>query len=207
MSEKKADFWKIIFTGGIAAILPGVALVINSLTEYKKVQPPEESREEQRSKYSFWCDPYHAIDGKTLPTTLITTDKVDIPFFTWEDKSFGDKWSPVERCQAVARRLQVFNEKHGDFFKYITGGSLNNYPVFCISKTKNNSDNCNEDNLLITLKKGEDKSKVIREIIAFQTEAIRVKRGNSSNSEIILDIEQYIKEAPRVQSKKRVISH
>jgi len=61
--------------------------------------------------------------------------------------------------------------------------------------------------LLITLKKGEDKSKVLREIIAFQTEAIRVKRGNSSNSEIILDIEQYIKEAPRIQSKKRVISH
>jgi hypothetical protein len=61
--------------------------------------------------------------------------------------------------------------------------------------------------LLITLKKGEDKSKVLKEIIAFPTQAIRVKRGNSGNSEIILDIEQYIKEAPRIQSKKRVISH
>jgi len=195
-----------MLTGGIAAILPGVALVINSVTEYKKVQPPKEGREQQRSKYSFWCDPYHSIDGKTLPTTLITTDKVDIPFFTWEDKSFGDKWTPVERCQAVARRLQVFNDKHGDFFKYITGGSLNNYQVFCISKTENNSNDCNEDNLLITLKKGEDKSKVLKEIIAFQTQAIRVKRGKSGNSEIILDIEQYIKEAPRSQSKKRVIN-
>lgn len=207
MSEKKADFWKIMLTGGIAAILPGVALVINSLTEYKKVQPPEESREEQRSKYSFWCDPYHAIDGKTLPTTLITTDKVDIPFFTWEDKSFGDKWSPLERCQVVSRRLQVFVDNHGDFFKYITSGKLNNYPVFCISRTGDIQNACSKHNLLITLSPKDNISKVLEEIIAFPTEAIRVKRGNQAGSEIIFNLEQYIREAPRRYGKKRLINH
>ena len=202
--------FKILMTGGIAAILTGVAAVITSVAELKKQAPSEKNKPEgisvKERKYSFWCDPYHSIDNKILPTTIITSDKEDIPFFTWEEKkAFGEQWSPVERCQVVSRRLQVFTDKHGDFFKYIISGTMNNYPVFCISETKVPKHGCDEQNLLITLIPGESKAKILEEIIAFQTNAIRVKRGSPGNSEIILDVQEYIRQAPRRQGKRRVI--
>lgn len=221
---------------GIAAILGSVATIITSVAAYKQAQPPSEANREQEitqkqegenssrqitkdskpvpnpstspqnnGKYSFLCDPAysHPLDGKTLPTTLATRDGFDTPIFTWEDKSFGDRWNPVERCQEVARRLQVFHDEYDNFFPYIGGGSLNNYPVFCIKK---NNDDCNDENLVITLKQGENPSKVLREIVAFPTTGIRVKRGKKGEIDVRLDIGEYLKEAPNFPSKKRFLN-
>ena len=197
--------------GGVAAMLQGVAAVVNSVSDFNKnnLSKTLESKviSKNKFKYSFWCDPHHSIDNRTLPATIVTSDKGDIPIFTWEDKSFGDKWSPLERCQVVSRRLQVFVDNHGDFFKYITSGKLNNYPVFCISGTGDIQNACSKHNLLITLSPKDNISKVLEEIIAFPTEAIRVKRGNQAGSEIIFNLEQYIREAPRRYGKKRLINH
>lgn len=202
---------RILLAGGLAAILPGVALIINSLAELKKHGSTEKDVLQKTwhkgRNYSFWCDPHHSIDSKILPTTIMTINNEDIPLFTWEDRSFGDKWTPLERCQVVSRRLQVFTDRHGDFFKYIAVGTLNKYPVLCIAKSEDAGSSCNEYNLLITLIPGESEAKILEEIIAFPTETVRVKRGSLGKSEIIFDVQQYVQEAPRSPRKKRVIEN
>jgi Circadian oscillating protein COP23 len=128
-----------------------------------------------------------------LTTVIRSSSKGNVPMFFWKDTSFGDSWTPEKRCQEVSRRLEVFNDR-GEL-KYIASGELNGYPTLCVKKELD--DRCNDNNLLITLKLGEDASKILQEIIAFRdSKGAAITR----DGDFYIDVFEYWRQAPTTSS-------
>ena len=143
---------------------------------------------------SFVCSSSKTAEGLDIPTTIIrSSSKADVPMFFWKDTSWGRKWTPIERCQEVSRRLQIFYNRNE--LEYITIGELNNYPVLCTSKEI--EARCNNDNLLITLKFGENASQILQEIISFkESGGVAITRSDDS----YIDVLEYWRTAPTISS-------
>lgn len=132
---------------------------------------------------SFVCSSYKTPEGLVLPTTIIrSSSKPDVAMFFWKDTSWGRKWTPIERCQEISRRLQIFYNRNE--LKYITIGELNNYPVLCISKEI--EARCNNEHLLITLNLGENASQILQEIISFkESGGVAITRSDNSYIDVL----------------------
>ncbi|GFZ90111.1 COP23 domain-containing protein [Okeania sp. KiyG1] len=149
--------------------------------------PPEKNLPErnlpekniQTQNLSFFCGSYKTPEGVDVPATIIrSSSKADVPMFFWKDTSWGPKWDPQTRCQEVSRRLQIYY--NNGIIDYIFSGSLNNYPTLCVSKEIKDSQ-CNDQNLLITLKSGENADDVLQEVIAFRhSGGLTVERDGGS---------------------------
>ncbi|NEQ38565.1 MAG: hypothetical protein F6K40_20745 [Okeania sp. SIO3I5] len=149
----------------------------------------------QSQNLSFFCGSYQTPEGGNVPATIIrSSSKPDVPMFFWKDTSWGPEWTPQTRCQEVSRRLQIYY--NNGIIDYIFSGRLNNYPTLCVSKEIKDSP-CNDRNLLITLKSGENADDVLQEIIAFRhSGGLTVKRNGGSYVSVL----KYWQKAPTINS-------
>ena len=74
--------------------------------------------------------------------------------------TLGDSWTPLERCQEIARRLDLYREDGLIDLTYRNDPNTPNQAVIC-AITKNSGDNCP---LIMTLKPGVDAYEVLREM-------------------------------------------
>lgn len=74
--------------------------------------------------------------------------------------TLGDKWNPNERCQEIARRLEIYREDGLLALTYRDDPNTPNQEVIC-AKTKKSGDNCP---LVITLNPGADGYETMREM-------------------------------------------
>ncbi|WP_013321929.1 COP23 domain-containing protein [Gloeothece verrucosa] len=108
----------------------------------------------QAQQISFAC----AVDTDKVPTTYAQTPDDTVPVFKWTSNYFRPPYTPMQRCQEVAGRMNNFYAN--GMMDYLTSGVVNNQPVICAGPS------CNADgsNVLITLKPNQDPNQVLQEI-------------------------------------------
>lgn len=94
---------------------------------------------------------------------------VSKPLFIWSTEEFGDKFTPETRCQEVTSRFNQFVADNGGLLQNLAlkAGTLNEKTVICV--TEKQGEECNDDNLLVTLKQTNqgNSSQIIKNIQEF----------------------------------------
>ncbi|MHC5613965.1 MAG: COP23 domain-containing protein [Nostoc sp.] len=103
---------------------------------------------------------FHCIrNGSGFATVARRGNAQTGAMITWNDTSFGSKFTPKDRCAIVARRFNKALSTTGNNslgFLKLTYGELNRNPVICYIRTKEEEKQpCNEKNLILTLNKSE----------------------------------------------------
>jgi hypothetical protein len=100
---------------------------------------------------------FHCIrNGSGFATVARRGNAQTGAMITWNDTSFGSKFTPKDRCAIVARRFnKALSTTGNDSLGYLklTHGKLNGNPVICYIRTK--EEYCNDKNLILTLNKSE----------------------------------------------------
>lgn len=138
---------------------------------------------------------YQCIKQGSVNRTVAQTSRGPIELIVWRSDFFsGSGWSPERRCHEVTQRFQEHSDKKN--FKYISTGTLNNYPVICVSEQ---SGKCRADGLLITLQPSDDPNKVLSDLFNLAARAsaggITRTEGDFAIKEII-DLDRFLRESP-----------
>jgi hypothetical protein len=98
-------------------------------------------------------------EGK--PATVAATPRGNIPIILWVSNKFtGAGYNPQRRCEEVSPRFQKLYDQGA--LTFITAGYLNRQPVICATGSAGGL--CNSDNLLYTLKRGQDAARTIQRL-------------------------------------------
>jgi Circadian oscillating protein COP23 len=121
------------------------------------------------------------VSCQDLKTVVEREDRRAV-MMTWTTNYFGEKFSNAKRCQIVSERLQKASDLNGGTFKELelASGTLNSQTVICV--LKDNSQKCDQSNLLLTLKpeNARDPQAVIRKIATFANNGTGVLDENNS---------------------------
>lgn len=98
--------------------------------------------------------------SRGMPATFVTTSRGNIPVITWKH-SFGDRWTPHNRCASITERFNYFYQN--GTLKYIRAGILRNHPVLCVASYKGGD--CLKNGVLITLKRGINAHSVLHRLM------------------------------------------
>ena len=118
---------------------------------------------------TFTCDQDN-YNGQKVPATVVNKpkSKTQTTIISWKPNNyyFGEKWSPEERCQEVAKRFQRIHNRDG--LKYLVAEVDTWVPdremnVVCGVKQENAP--CDEDDLLFTLEGKDDPNEVLKSLI------------------------------------------
>lgn len=147
-----------------------------------------------------------AADEQNIPTTYAQTPGGIVQIFKWTSTFFNPPYTPIQRCQEVALRLNQFQPDH------LVAGKVNNYNVICAGT------NCdpNGTNLLLTLRPDQNPAQILAEIDSTRDGAGGPSMqlgGNSSKSKsqsnlfrtsdgsTALNLTSYIQSAPKIPRK------
>lgn len=99
------------------------------------------------------------------PTTVaVMSDGRRVPMIKWVSNEFSsDGWTPIRRCMAVSDRLTANKEN----LRYLTTGVMNGMNVICTAVSK--GADC--DQLIYTLKAGQNPSATLRRLFNVRTRA------------------------------------
>jgi hypothetical protein len=127
------------------------------------------------------------VSCQDLKTVVEREDRKAV-MMTWTTNYFGEKFSNAKRCQIVSERLQKASDLNGGTFKELelASGTLNSQTVICV--LKDNSQKCDQSNLLLTLKpeNARDPQAVIRKIATFANDGTGIV--DESNSPVDLNL-------------------
>jgi hypothetical protein len=101
----------------------------------------------------FFC-----TEENNEPVTKLRLPRGNETFIRWTRHFKG--YSASRRCQIVTNQLQRFYENGDLFFKT---GNVREYPVICISNTKNRP--CSSDNVLVTLPMGKSANSTLTKFL------------------------------------------
>ncbi len=116
------------------------------------------------------------VTTDNLPTTLAQTPDGPVEVFKWQSNYFRPPYTPMQRCQEVTDRMNVFNAQ--GMMDYITTGNVNNQPVLCAGSTCDR----NGSNVLLTLRPDQNPNQVLQEINANRMGAAGPSRQLSGGS-------------------------
>ena len=168
-------------------LITGIALSSAALTAM-----PSSAQE-----INFVC----TTDSANIPTTYAQTADGPMPVFKWTSRYFRPPYTPMQRCQEVAQRMNNFY-RQGQL-NFLTDGRVNRLPVICAGQVCDT----NGRNVLITLKPNQDSKQVLREIEANRQGAggpsYQLTGGNSAantsgaliqnqNGTLSLDMSKYL---------------
>ncbi len=120
----------------IATGIVSTVLTISSATHAQSVQ--------------FDC----ATDDQNIPTTYAQTPGGIVQIFKWTSTFFNPPYTPIQRCQEVAKRLNQFQPDH------LVAGRVNNYNVICAGQACDRAGS----NILLTLRPDQNPNQVLAEI-------------------------------------------
>jgi Circadian oscillating protein COP23 len=132
----------------------------------------------------FYCN-----QSGTIPKIFTRTPRGNLLIMNLRSQSFSSSgWNPKRRCEEISRRFQAYYDN--GILKYITTGTMNGYPVVCITDRPNG--NCT--GLLFTLKRGSNAKKTLAMLLNQRGLAggKSVYQGDKSLS-IYVDMDEYIK--------------
>ena len=112
---------------------------------------------------------------------------------------FAPDWTPQKRCGAVSQRFQNFLDRGN--LRFIRTGNINQQPVLCVADVRGGS--CPTENVLVTLKPGEDPEKVLIRLVDFrrsvsgQTLTLSADDpGFYSDGEFYVDLDKFLDAVP-----------
>jgi hypothetical protein len=82
------------------------------------------------------------------------------PLIRWRSDVFPN-YPPERRCAEVSQRFQNFYQS--DNLRYLTTGTVNNYPVICVVPFRD--DTCGGDQILLTLGRNDNAKEVLQELL------------------------------------------
>jgi hypothetical protein len=147
-----------------------------------------------------------AADEQNIPTTYAQTPDGIVQIFKWTSTFFNPPYTPIQRCQEVAQRLNQFQPNE------LVAGRVNNYNVICAG---NNCD-ASGANILLTLRPDQNPGQVLAEIDNTRDAAggpsmqlgSGSNRGNktpktsnlfrAANGSVGLNLSSYIQSAPKI---------
>jgi hypothetical protein len=160
------------------------------------------------------CTPSHAqsvqfecaTDEQNIPTTYAQTSGGIVQIFKWTSTFFNPPYTPIQRCQEVAQRLNQFQPNE------LVAGRVNSYNVICAGS------NCDASgaNILLTLRPDQNPGQVLAEIDSTRDAAggPSMQLGNGSNrgnktpktsnlfrtanGSVGLNLSSYIQSAPKI---------
>ncbi len=147
-----------------------------------------------------------ATDEQNVPTTYAQTPGGIVQIFKWTSTFFNPPYTPIQRCQEVAQRLNQFQPDH------LVAGSVNNYNVICAGTSCDPSGT----NLLLTLRPDQSPDQVLAEIDSTRDAAggpsMQLGSGSSgrksksnlfrtSDGSTALNLNGYIQSAPKIPRK------
>jgi hypothetical protein len=126
------------------------------------------------------------------PATIAATPRGNVPIILWvSDKFTGKGYNPQRRCEEVSPRFQKLYDQGA--LTFITAGYMNNQPVICATGAEGGL--CNSNNLLYTLKRGQDAAKTIQRLNEIRggaagplRESTRRRKVNNSTSVNVNDL-------------------
>ncbi|WP_017716844.1 COP23 domain-containing protein [Kamptonema formosum] len=111
---------------------------------------------------SFQCK----VVGSSYVTVAVSKNgTVSNPMIAWTTEEFSSAgFPPEQRCKDVTNRLNNVLSQNGGTLNsvYLTTGRVNRQTVLCA--VNNTTSGCNENNLLFTLKQGNQPSKLLRNL-------------------------------------------
>lgn len=145
----------------------------------------------------FFCE---MSSSTNLPTTYAykPSAKPDpIPVIRWDSRYFSRSgYTPLRRCQDVAGRFQKFYDQ--GLLSNVTTGYVNGLPVVCA----NSGSGCNRNNVLFTLKKGEDAALAVQKLfnlgsaVAAGGTATPLYESSADDNSITIDMNNFINNMP-----------
>lgn len=103
----------------------------------------------------FLCETQNTSQTGGSPYTYIKFNgKISSPMLVYKTKDFGPPFTPNKRCGIISERFTNMAANGNMNAQNITHGWVNQYPVICLTQGQGN---CNEKNMLFTLKKGRAK--------------------------------------------------
>lgn len=104
-----------------------------------------------------------------VPTTMSQTRRGLVPIIKWTSNTFDAAgWTADKRCQVVSQRFETF--RVNGQLQYLTSGRVAGQPVICAVPSENAP--CYADNVLYTLKAGQDPAVTLNRLL-------NVRRGAS----------------------------
>jgi len=153
----------------------------------------------QAQSVQFEC----AVDSQGTPVTYAQAKGKTVQIFRWTSKYFEPPYTPVQRCQEVAKRLNQFQPQ------VLVAGRVRNYNVICAGESCDSSGS----NILLTLKPNQNPAQTLAEIDNTRDGAggpsyqlgggngQKIKRSNlvtTSNGSVALNLTGHIQSAPGV---------
>jgi hypothetical protein len=139
---KKTNFGTILFA---------VAVAVSSVLAMSEQGFSQTQRTRNTEKTTFHC----IRNGSGYATIARRGDAQTGAMITWNDTSFGSKFTPIERCKIVGRRLNGAIAKSGYSLSTLklTHGILRSNPVICYANSSRKK--CDDSNLILTLNQSE----------------------------------------------------
>jgi hypothetical protein len=168
---------------GINRLYPNIEMFNQSriflLACYLVLSMPAFSREANNPR-TYKCERYN-----NQWSTVIYQNYSKGPFLVFKHNDIPD-WSPEKRCNRVSERLELNERK--DNLDYFVPGRFNNMEVVCASKTNQPKQQCQEEEVLFTVKQGDTAKKAIETIDDSITKtAARVQEQQSKVRTEVID--------------------
>jgi hypothetical protein len=139
---KKTNFGTILFA---------VAVAVSSVLAMSEQGFSQSQRNRNTEKTTFHC----IRNGSGYATIARRGDAQTGAMITWNDTSFGSKFTPIVRCKEVGKRLNGAIAKSGYSLSTLklTHGILRSNPVICYANSSLKK--CDDRNLILTLNQSE----------------------------------------------------
>jgi len=139
----------------------------------------------------FFCGTW---EGK--PTTMVNTSRGEEPMIAWNQVNTVGNLSAQQRCEIISQRFQ--SHYQNGVFKFVARKNFNGHPVICaVAQT---GQQCNKNNVLITLQKGVNANQVLTQIRDFRRGAssttLQLSEGTLfyDNGELYMDVNKMLEE-------------
>jgi Circadian oscillating protein COP23 len=169
-------------------------LIISAITTVTTLTGLNLSPQPSLAANQFYCATY-----KGIPTTFSRTPRGKVALIQWV---YGDsEYTPARRCSEVSERFQTF--KDNGQLKYFGTGNVNNSPVIC--GVSYQGEQCNQYNVLITLRKGQNRYQIARKLLGVgkysQSKPLRLNDRVEvlKNGENYYDVERLLQLKPVVK--------
>ncbi|CCI01152.1 COP23 domain-containing protein [Microcystis aeruginosa] len=130
-----------------------------------------------------------------VPTTAVQVGPNEYkPVIRWVSRYFsGSGYTPMQRCLEVTGRFNTIYALRGNI-DIITTGYLNGLPV--IYSPSHGREGANRDNLLFTLKRGENATEKIQQLFDIREGASSSPLFESSSDSVIVHFNKFLESVP-----------
>lgn len=170
----------------LASIFAGLSVAIGSAIAFPATAQTENNN-------TYYCA---QLEGGW--NTFVNTPRGRVNLINWANE-FGPDWTAEKRCAAVSQRFQNFLDRGN--LKFIRTGNINQQPVLCVANALGGS--CPTENVLVTLKPGEDPERVLIRLVDFrrsvsgQTLTLSADDpGFYSDGEFYVDLNKFLDTVP-----------